>query len=194
VRVRVDALAAAKSELRARVRRDLAALAPARRALEEEVVQAAIQSDPVWARARTVLLYKAVAPEFSVVGLTLAAWRQGKRTLFPRVDGPGRLTLHQVSAWTDLQPGAYGIPEPKADGRPRVPPADVDLAIVPGVAWDAQGHRLGRGGGFYDRLIPELKGPAWGVGFDAQWTATLPVGEWDAQVAKVWLATPLGLL
>jgi len=190
----VDDLAAAKSELRLRIRRQLEALPPARRALEEEVVQAAIQSDPAWPRARTVLLYKAVPPEFSVVGLTLAAWRQGKRTLFPRVDGPGALTLHEVASWSDLSPGAYGIPEPRTDGRPRVDPMEVDVAIVPGVAWDAEGRRLGRGGGFYDRLLPQLRGLAWGVGFDAQWVGALPAEAHDARVAKAWVATPLGLL
>jgi len=190
--VAVADLEAQKRELRKRIRADLHALPPSRRALEEELVQASIQADPVWQDARLVLLYKAVPPEFSVVGLTLAAWRAGKRTLFPRVAGPGQLTLHEVTSWSGLQPGSFGIPEPAA-GLPPVSPKEVDLAIVPAVGWDADGHRLGRGGGFYDRLIPQLGGPAWGVGFDCQWVPKLPRAQWDAQVAKTWVSTPLGL-
>jgi 5-formyltetrahydrofolate cyclo-ligase len=189
----VAGLEAEKRELRGRIRAAMSALPPARRALEEELVQAAIQADPAWRQARCVLLYKAVPPEFSVVGLTLAAWREGKRTAFPRVAGAGQLALHLVGSWGELRTGAYGIPEPDADA-PAVQPEEVDLAVVPGVAWDAEGHRLGRGGGFYDRLIPRLGGQAWGVGFDCQWVPRLPRGEWDAQVAKTWVSTPLGLL
>ena len=185
-------LEAEKRALRLQVRNALGSLPPARRALEEEVVQAAIQADPAWRAARRILLYKAVPPEFSVVGLTLAAWREGKRTLFPRIAGPGALSLHEVTSWGELRPGKHGIPEPDP-GRPTVDPAAVDLAIVPGVAWDAEGHRLGRGGGYYDRLIPCLAGPSWGVGFDCQWAQRVPRAEWDARVAKVWVPTPLGL-
>lgn len=185
-------LEAQKRALRRRILAVVQALPPSRRALEEELVQAAIQAEPEWVNARTVLLYRAVAPEFSVVGLTNAAWRAGKRVLFPRVAGPGTLALHEVGSWGQLAPGAFSIPEPLAS-LPVVGPAHVELAIVPGVAWDLEGHRLGRGGGFYDRLIPRLGGPAWGVGFACQRVERLPRGEWDAQVAKTFISTAVGL-
>ncbi|MCA1819853.1 MAG: 5-formyltetrahydrofolate cyclo-ligase [Thermoplasmatota archaeon] len=185
-------LAADKADLRRRLRAAVAALPPARRALEEEVVQAAIQADPAWRDARRILLYRAVPPEFSVVGLTLAAWREGKRTFFPRVAGAGRLTLHEVASWDALRPGSFGIPEPPAE-TPEIAPGEVDVALVPGVGWDAAGHRLGRGGGFYDRLIPRLGGLAWGVGFACQRVPRLPRGDWDAKVARTWLATDFGV-
>jgi 5-formyltetrahydrofolate cyclo-ligase len=173
----------AKQALRERVLADLRALPPATRALEEDLVHAAVQADPVWRKARTVLLYRAVPPEFSVVGLTLAAWRLGKRTLFPRVDADGRLTLHEAASWEAFRPGRFGIPEPVGAA---VPPTEVDLSIVPGVAWDAKGRRLGRGGGYYDRLIPQLSGPVWGVAFDCQVVDEVPAEAWDAPVLKVW--------
>jgi 5-formyltetrahydrofolate cyclo-ligase len=181
-----------KAELRRRILAAMQALPPSRRALEEELVQAAVQAEPAWVQARTVLLYKAVAPELSVVGLTNAAWRAGKRVLFPRVSGPGALALHEVGSWGQLAPGRFGIPEPAA-ALPAVEPADVDLAIVPGVAWDADGHRLGRGGGYYDRLVPRLGGPAWGVGFACQRVGRLPREEWDSRVARTFISTALGL-
>lgn len=185
-------LALEKAELRRRVLASMQALPPSRRALEEELVQAAVQAEPGWVQAGTVLLYKAVAPELSVVGLTNAAWRAGKRVLFPRVAGPGALALHVVGSWGQLAPGKFGIPEPSAS-LPAANAADVDLAIVPGVAWDADGHRLGRGGGYYDRLIPRLRGPAWGVGFGCQRVERLPQEAWDAQVAKTFISTGIGL-
>lgn len=180
-------VAAEKQAMRTRVRQSMAAIPPAQRALEEELVQAAIQAEPAWIHARKVLLYKAMAPELSVVGLTLAAWREGKATFFPRVAGPGTLDLHAVTSWAQLVPGAFGILEPDADA-PRIPADEIDLAIVPGVAWDAAGHRLGRGGGYFDRLLPQVTGATWGVGFDCQVVPRLPRHDWDAQVDRLWHA------
>lgn len=172
----------AKRVMRAEVRSRLLALPPAKRALEEELVTAALQDTPEWRAARTVLLYRSVAPELSTVGLANAAWRTGKRVLFPRVTDAG-LALHAVAAWTGFEPGPLGIPQPLAS--PPVPPQEVDLAVVPGVAWDAAGGRLGRGGGHYDRLLPHLR-LAWGVGFSVQVVAAVPQEAHDRSVHRVW--------
>ena len=179
-------VAEAKKRLRSEVQHRLAALRPAQRALEEELVTAAIQDTPEWRVAGTVLLYRNLRDEFSTVGLANAAWRMGKRVAMPRVAGPGRLTLHEVGAWTDLRPGTFGIQEPPAT-LPAVELAAVDLAIVPGLAWTRDGARLGRGGGYYDRVLPGLR-LAWGVGFDVQVMAYVPLEPHDLRVARLWSA------
>lgn len=185
-------VAEAKQRVRGEMLRRLATVPPARRALEEEVVTAAIQDTPEWRAARTVLLYRNLPGEWSTVGLANGAWRAGKRVAMPRVAGPGRLALHEVRAWTDLRPGAFGIHEPDA-ALAGVGPGDVDLAIVPGVAWGRDGARLGRGGGYYDRLVPALRpGAAWGVGFDVQVVRDVPLEAHDVRVARVWHAGALG--
>ncbi|MEA3166962.1 MAG: 5-formyltetrahydrofolate cyclo-ligase [Thermoplasmata archaeon] len=176
-----------KKRLRSEALRRLAEIRPAQRALEEELVTAAVQDAPEWRAAATVLLYRNLPGEFSTVGLANGAWRAGKRVAMPRVTGPGRLALHEVRAWTDLRPGgAFGIHEP-AVSLPIVEPAAIDLAIVPGVAWTRDGLRLGRGGGYYDRLVPALR-LAWGVGFDVQVMAGVPTEPHDARVARLWTA------
>jgi 5-formyltetrahydrofolate cyclo-ligase len=180
-------VAESKRRLRAEVLRRLAEIRPARRALEEELVTAAIQDTPEWRAAGTVLLYRNLPDELSTVGLANAAWRLGKRVAMPRVAGPGRLVLHEVGAWTDLRPGAFGIQEPPP-ALPAVEPSAVDLAIVPGRAWTRDGARLGRGGGYYDRLLPALR-LAWGVAFDVQVMASVPLESHDGQVARLWTAS-----
>ncbi|MES2154645.1 MAG: 5-formyltetrahydrofolate cyclo-ligase [bacterium] len=172
-----------KAAMRAGISAAVAALPPARRALEEEVVQAAIQDTPAWRQATTVALYAAKAPEFSVVALTLAAWRDGKRTLFPRVAGPRKLEFCPVAAWHEFQTGAFGLREPAAG--PGVSLSDIDLCIVPGVAFDEGRRRLGRGSGFYDAVIPALA-TSWGVGFDCQLVTAVPWEAHDATVSDVW--------
>lgn len=181
--------AESKGRLRGEMLRRVTALAPARRALEEELVTAAIQDSAAWRSAGCVLLYRSLPDELSTVGLANGAWRDGKRVAMPRVVGPGQLALHEVKAWTQLRPGTFGIHEPAA-ALPTIEPAAIDLAVVPGVAWTREGHRLGRGGGFYDRLLPRLR-LAWGVGFDVQVMRDLPLEEHDARVHRVWHAAPL---
>lgn len=175
-------VATAKQALRARMRAALTALPPARRALQEELVTAAIQDDPAWRNASTVLLYRSVGTELSTVGLANAAWRMGKRVAFPR-QTPDGLQLHVVDAWSQFVPGRHGIPEPAA-AAPPISPSDVALAIVPGVAFDPAGGRLGRGGGDYDRLLPRLA-VAWGIAFDEQVIPEVPMEMHDQPVHRV---------
>lgn len=183
---------AAKQALRAEVRARLAAMKPAARALQEELVTAAIQATPEWSGARTVLLYRSMPPELSTVGLANGAWRAGKRVLFPRIpvrtSRGGGLTLHEVGSWQGFEAGPLGIPQPVVS--PSVSPGEVDVAIVPGVAWDAKGGRLGRGGGHYDQLLPQLR-LAWGVGFDEQVVPVVPREPHDLAVHRVWASVLL---
>lgn len=179
-----------KQALRAELRERIAGVKHLQRAMEEELVNAAIMAEPAWQQAQTVLLYKHKGPEFSVNSLGNAAFRDGKRVCFPRVEGDA-LVIHEVSAWTDLNPGAFGVMEPPASA-PRLSPSSIDCAVIPGLGWTRQGHRLGQGGGFYDRLLP-VAGTSFGVGFDCQVLDALPTEAHDQRVdAVVWAANVVG--
>ena len=185
-------LAQEKAAVRAQVRKALAALPPARRALEEELVTAAVQDMPEWRAARTILLYRSVGTEMTTVGLGNAAWRAGKRVAFPRLVLDGRLELHRVAGWSDFGPGPHGIPEPSAKA-PLVSAAEIDLALIPGVAFDAGGGRLGRGGGHFDRLMDAggLR-RAWGLALVCQVVARVPREDHDRAVERVIHAAAVG--
>lgn len=172
------------------MRAKIAAVKPLQRAMEEELVNAAIMGMPAWRDAATVLLYKHKGAEFSVNSLANAAFRDGKRVCFPRVEGEV-LVLHETASWDDLGIGAFGIMEPPASA-PRVGPSVVDCAIVPGLAWTPDGARLGQGGGFYDRMLP-VGGTSIGVGFDVQMVDALPTEPHDQAVNQVvWATSILG--
>lgn len=169
-----------KQRLRARMR----ALPPGNPA-DGALVRAALDVWPSWQRARSVCAFAALPLEPEV----LAPWPSDKRIALPRVDGE-ILRLHSVEDPRDLVDGAFGIREP----RPDAPMAgqNFDLILIPGVAFDRAGGRLGRGRGYYDRLLKETLGVRVGVCFDHQIVPAVPCGPLD--MAVDFLATPGGVL
>lgn len=77
--------------------------------------------------------------------------------VFPRVEMESkRIDFYRVRAWSDLVPGSFGVREPDPERCSLVPMSEIEFLLVPGVAFDRHGGRLGRGGGFYDRLLEQL--------------------------------------
>lgn len=171
-------LPARKRELRKAMVKRILALDPADRRDQEATLAARFQELPGFDAAGSVLLYVTAFPEEiatrSMLELALA---RGKRLVCPRVDRvQRRLRLFLVrDLQTDFQRGMLGIPEPR-DGCPEVEPDRVDWVLVPGLAFDRRGYRIGRGAGHYDRLLPTLRAdvPRWALAFDCQMVDTLP--------------------
>lgn len=165
------------------------ALGPDDRRAQDSALAARFATLPGLAEARTVLLYVKAFPEEIETGPMLE-WTlgRGQRLLCPRVDRrAGRLRLHRVGDLeADLVRGAMGIPEPRKQS-PEVDPAEVDFVLVPGLAFDPRGYRLGRGAGYYDRLLPTLRPEAgrWALCLDCQWVDALPVEPHDARLDGV---------
>ena len=173
-----------KSELRRIFKAMIASLAPDQRRAEEDALVAGFASLPGLAQAETLLLFVAALPEEPRTNeIFSAAYAMNKRVLCPRVDRAGRrLRLYAIGDPTaELRPGMLGIPEPKPD-LPEFPPHAVDWALVPGLAFDEQGFRLGRGAGHYDRLLPQLRPDAtcWAICLSCQLVPELPVEPHDA--------------
>ena len=130
-------------------------------------------------KARVVLLYWPLPGE---VDLRTLIEDGGKRVALPVVVGD-RLVLREYSP-SYMTKGAYGILEPDVRA-PEINPQEVDIAIIPGVAFDHQCKRLGRGKGFYDRLLPSLQCMKVGVAFSFQVFETIPSDPWDIPMDMV---------
>lgn len=141
----------------------------------------ALRQWPPYRRAGTVATFLAFGDEPDLSALH----GDGPRFCVPRVDeAAGGLTLHPLGG--PLERHRMGMDEPAADA-PRIDPADVDLALVPGLAFDLRGVRIGYGGGHYDRLLPLLRPgtPRVGVAHPALLGEALPVEPHDARLSHL---------
>lgn len=168
----------AKSLLRRAARQTLASLGPEERAAASAEICRRLQSRPEWERSRMVGLYAAQPAEPDLRALTTAA---GKVFCYPRVEG-SELRFYTGDFPTVAVP-PWGLLEPEP-GVP-VEPAEIDLLLVPGLAFDRAGGRLGRGAGFYDRCLAQLAARAIGVCFHAQLVAEIPREAHDRPVHAV---------
>lgn len=107
---------------------------------------------------------------------TIKRWSKNKTVLLPKVVGDD-LELRKYSSDDDLKIGSYGIMEPC--GELWTDYSAIDLAVIPGVAFDKEGNRLGRGKGYYDRLLPKLSCTKIGVCYPEQLLDFIPVDEHD---------------
>jgi 5-formyltetrahydrofolate cyclo-ligase len=169
---------ARKQALRRAMIERIRGLAPHLRREQEAGLAGRFASLPGFEAAATVLMFASAFPEeIATPALLRLALDRGQRLLCPRVDRAARrLRLHRVvDPEADLARGALGIPEPRRH-CPEVEPDRVDWALVPGLAFDVRGFRLGRGGGYYDRLLPALRAdaPRWALALDCQWVETVP--------------------
>ena len=176
------------------IRRDISALlrmTPDARAEKSARLCAAIAESDAWRGARTVAIFAPQPREPDVELLWMHG--DGKTFAYPRI-AEGRLDLFRVASLHELAPGAFGVREPRAEIEHAVAPDTLDLILVPGVAFTRDGERLGRGGGFYDRLLASLPAHTCKIGvcFDAQILHELPVETHDQRVD--FLATESGLL
>jgi 5-formyltetrahydrofolate cyclo-ligase len=138
-----------------------------------------LEEHPAWRTARVVAGFVAVRGEIGVAGVLAAARARGLAVALPRVAGP-ELVFHRW-AGEALVTSRFGIPEPPPE-LPVVDRAALDVLLVPGLAFDRAGNRLGYGGGFYDRVLAGPRGLAVGVAWGFQVVDAVPCDPWDQRV------------
>lgn len=169
-----------KAELRKRMREETQRHAPEERAAASRQICERIRAQAIWQAAKSVMLFAPMANEPDVSPLM----QDGKRLSLPCSIGKEYEVRDVVE---DLIPGRFGIREPSPNA-PLTGLAQVDLVLVPGVAFALDGSRLGRGQGFYDRLLAIIGAAKCGVCFEWQIVPTIPREGHD--VAMNYIVTP----
>lgn len=179
-----------KRRLRRILRDERDALNAEERARSDALIFDALCAASGFRDAGLVLSYYSIGSEVDTVRIIEWALRSGKRVALPRITGPGAMDWHQIRSLDGVVASKWGIPEPACDPATRIAfdaeAAERALALVPALAFDAHGNRLGYGGGFYDRFLRGFKergGTAWGLGRASQMReGSLP---WDAHDVRV---------
>lgn len=133
--------------------------------------------------ARAVALYSPVQNEVRTERIMHHAFQAAKEVFYPRMVAQSVLQLVQIDSVADLRAGRFGIPEPLGERQFRETEGE-RVVFVPGAVFDCRGNRLGRGQGWYDRLLSELDGAATFVGlaYEFQLAYEVPAEEWDQRV------------
>lgn len=189
------ALHEAKRVLRDRVLAARDRVVDAQRDIASRAIAGRIETLPSFLQARCPLLTLPFRSEWNTRPLVAAAVARGAAVALPRVNPQTRMLelVRVLDVEADVEPGYRGIPEPRAS-LPRIDPRAVDWVLVPGVAFDASGRRLGYGGGYYDRLLGLLAAgvPKIAGAYELQIVPDIPAAPHDLTVDAV--ATPERLL
>jgi 5-formyltetrahydrofolate cyclo-ligase len=193
-------LQAAKQAMRQASRARLAGLSAEAVAGRSQAIRGHLEGHHAWRSARVVMAFAPLPGEPDVVALLVEGIRAGKVVALPRVDAAsGSMEAVRVRDWgLEVRADALGgrgvdrVARPAEDGE-IVGVGAIDLVLVPGLAFDRGGRRLGRGGGFYDRFLARLPAGAGagagavrlGVGFEVQVVDMVPSGSEDCTVHAV---------
>ena len=172
-----------KRELRREMRRLRAQRDGASALAEGRGMARVLMKTQAWQSASCVMAYAAVCGEPDLTPILQAALAEGKTLVLPRCEGR-RLAACRVTDLSRLRPGAMGIPEPDSS-CPEENPAAISLLLIPGLAFDRMGGRLGQGGGFYDRFLPGTRGLRIGVCGGDGLVERVPTEPWDEGVDAV---------
>ncbi len=141
-----------KKQMRALMRTRVSEIPENERLSEDAAIYENAISLPEWKSAKNIFVYVGVGDEVSTDALTEKLISVGKRVCVPLCRGKGEMDAVYIPSLDSLKPGRYGIPEPQECGEKALP-EEMDIIIVPGVAFGIDGTRLGRGAGYYDRFL-----------------------------------------
>jgi 5-formyltetrahydrofolate cyclo-ligase len=180
---RPTGMSEAKAALRTQIRGLLGQLPAAERASASRALCERLAGLEVWQKAAGVLFYAPLPQEPDVWPLLVSALTTGKTIALPRYLPEQRdyAAARIGDPERDVQAGYFGIREPAA-WCAEITFNRLDLVLVPGLAFDLQGRRLGRGRGYYDRLLTQVRSVTCGVAFDVQIVPEVPAGAQDVRL------------
>lgn len=185
-----DTLSTQRQQIRQTIRQARRQLTPEEQKIAAEQAKLNALQHPKIAQAKNIALFLSFDGEINTQPLIDALWQQNKQVYLP--------VLHPFSAHhllflhyrpdTQLVKNRFNIAEPPLDVRDVLPPEQLDVMLIPLVAFDSQGQRLGMGGGFYDRTLENWQQSGFypiGLAHDCQQVELLPIAPWDIPLPEI---------
>ena len=171
--------------LRTQVRTLRKELSDQERTQKNNAIQTQIAKLPEFQAAKTVLFYVSMNEEAGTHDI-IKKYLDKKRIVVPTIQKEAKeFQVFHLTDWKELEPGVFGILEIHHQNRIPHPLNDIDLIIVPGVAFDHRGYRLGYGGGYYDSLLMIYPKPTIGLAYECQLVDEVPCDPHDLPVDKI---------
>lgn len=166
---------AKKNELRVKIRAAVRSLLPEKRRSDSEKLCVVLRAQPFFQSARSILFFAPLPEEPDLWPLLNETLAGKKLVALPCFDADTQVYQPRrvMDLHVEILSGKFGIREP-SENCIAIPPNDLDLVLAPGVAFGLDGHRLGRGKGYYDRLLRNFSGSKVGVAFDEQIVEVVP--------------------
>jgi len=163
-------------------------ISPKLKSIKDKKIKEKLLNLTEYKNANILLLFASFRTEVETLEIILETLKKGKIVILPKVDRKHKkLILYKIDNINELQPGYMGILEPKPAADKKVSKEILDFILVPGVAFDENGGRIGYGGGYYDRLISNIKNrpPLVAVAYEEQIIKKVPLFKHDIKVDKI---------
>ncbi|WP_210365935.1 5-formyltetrahydrofolate cyclo-ligase [Bacillus sp. REN3] len=145
-----------------------------------------LYNDEMWESASTIGITISRMPEVETLQVVRKAWEQGKRVTVPKCEPQTKgLDFRELKHFSELESVFFGLLEPIPSETEKVLPSEIDLVIVPGLAFSNEGFRLGFGGGYYDRFLENYKGNTLSLAFRKQLVSNVPIEAHDIPVDRI---------
>ncbi len=185
----VDIIREKKAEIRKEIIRRLREQDSSLKEERSRIIQEKLLSSEEFRSSKTVMTYVSLPTEVSTSYLNQEALKRGKRVAVPYIKGNSQTIIaSELIAINSLEKGPYGIPQPKKDLIKAIPLKEIDLIVVPAIAYDKKNMRLGRGKGYYDKFLTEKDlslVKTIGLAFNFQVLESLPSDPHDRPVSRV---------
>lgn len=174
-----------KSILRNRFKKQRQALYPEERDQKNHQIQETLENLDEFKNAKKILVYISKPDEVGTHEL-IQRNLDKKEIWVPQIDAKTKtLKAFRLKEWTQLTPGAFGVLEINEEDASECPLVDAELILVPGLAFDTRGHRLGYGKGYYDQLLASTQAYAIGLAYECQLLPQIPIESYDRPVQKI---------
>jgi len=175
-----------KVRLRKQIIEHMNSLSEERYTTLSEKIAFSLYAQKEWAEAKTVGITLSMENEVNTYPIIEKAWEEGKKVVVPKCNkGTRTMSFRKISNFDQLEIVYMNLREPIPARTEEVNADDIDLQIVPGVAYTERGERIGYGGGYYDRYLLHYKGKTLSLAYSFQIVEHIPVEPFDKNVEKI---------